>query len=187
MKIFYHRAPIDNQIYPPFYKEEATGRGRSSWVKRLGHKADHSASNSGKVWTHGAVSPIHQHFRLKGELRVTHLYNQCNPVQSTPDTASPSQSSSVCEQIPSYNAFRFNAAFDKSSPPTFRHKMRCANSDAVSGLECILFDLSVRAPHTAISANPVDWTWSYKSRHKHRLRTNHCRSPVPYSAVNFLC
>jgi hypothetical protein len=165
MKIFHHRAPIDNQIYPPFYKAEATGWGRSSWVKQSGHKADHSTSNSGKVCTRGAVSPLHQHFRLKGELHVTHLYNECNPVQSTPDTASPSQTSSVCEQIPSYNAFRFNAVFDKC-----RHKLRRANSDAVSGFECILFDLSVSAPHAAISANPVDWTWSYKSRHKHRLR-----------------
>jgi len=79
-----------------------------------------------RLWTRGAVSPLHQHFRLKGELNVTHLYNQWNPVQSTPDIASPSQTSSVCEQIPSNNAFRFNAAFDMSSPPT--HKMRRANS-----------------------------------------------------------
>lgn len=114
-----------------------------------------------RLWTHGAVSPLHQHFRLKGELHATHLYNQYNPVQSTPDTASPSQTSSVCEQILSYNAFRFNAAFDKSSPPTCRHKLRRANSDAVSGFECILFDSSVSTPHAAISANPVDWTWSY--------------------------
>ena len=96
-----------------------------------------------RLWTRGAVSPLHQHFRLKGDFHVTHLHNQCNPVQSTPDIASHSQTSSVCEQILSYTAFRFDAAFDKSSLQTCRHKLRWANSDAVSSFECIFFDSSV--------------------------------------------